>query len=745
MPIFGEPDFESAVKKVMKESNVSKESAEKIVGAAEAKKAKFDTLDECIKANIGVEKDPRGYCLMRFPELKSQGKKKTESNQLQSAMNDINNIRLQLLKIQTGGLLSATLTQQDEMVLTRLLKTLQNDDIADKRDSLTEQLILRQDIAQRQMENPESDVLKQELEAKDMQVTMMIEDVLNLDKKERGGIPISDTVMAKLTGSLLTAFEESEHPRDESGEFTKKGEGSSKKSDDSKNSNKKLPNNEVDSIITSLMNDEKSQLTVDDNDISGLMDEFDITESQAGQVIDRLSEKMNDINDEGRKERIKGEINKKKRTEKNFEKFKKLSDDKQNDVLRDVTERFPSNLPDGVQPALKEYVSAIKAQLVPEKTTFDEYLKARGIVKGTTPLQDNPTQKATQKVRRKTGKLLSGSLVDEFTNTVGDRYVSYFLLNDKTNLKGWGVTTASIPQNVNTFKNMPFVVTSKKFFPDSVYGDTTDHPSTEHFGKLGIRVGRDIDPAPNDMILQAKFQEKFRVGNIEEIIKSNDGNYLAFIKVDPKFANYQMPPLVSPAIFQLNPNEPVDNISTWVGMHLAGLDERPAYGNYAVYKGSCNGSKDSCLTQLSASMPKINNVLSPCTLNKIFSARMKVASMQLELMRMGAQQSSDHPSIQVQNIHKKKRMAGGPGSGPQKNQSSDVERAQKRENVSKIQNQRGTIINAQKAIEKNNQLMKKLDRGNDVERAQLRELISKNQNLKGKIINSQKAIEKLAR
>ena len=261
---------------------------------------------------------------------------------------------------------------------------------------------------------------------------------------------------------------------------------------------------------------------------------------------------------------------------------------------------------------------------------------------------------------RVTPKLHLGSLLDEFNTSTGDRYVSYFLLNDETNLKGWGVTTASIPNNIDTFKGMPFVITSKKFFSKSPY-DVTDHPSTEHFGELGIVLGKDRPREKNDMLQQAAFQEEFRVGNIDEIIRSDNGDYLAFIKIDPKFADMPMPPLVSPAVFQLNPMEPADNIRTWVGMHLAGLDERPAYGNSAVFKGSCNDSKQTCLTQLSASMPKTAQFLAPCTMKKIFNARIKVANMRIAQMLSSAQISSDHPDIQIQNVHgqkKKKRIAG---------------------------------------------------------------------------------------
>ncbi|MCH8022759.1 MAG: glutamate--tRNA ligase, partial [Thaumarchaeota archaeon] len=159
-------------------------------------------------------------------------------------------------------------------------------------------------------------------------------------------------------------------------------------------------------------------------------------------------------------------------------------------------------------------------------------------------------------------KLQTGSLVDEYHTASGDRYVTYFLLNDQTNLKGWGVTAKSIPQNIGTFKNMPFVITKTKFFPRSAYGEITDHPSTEHFKKLGIKVGRDRPRQKNDMMQQASFQEEFRVGNIDEIVRSTNGDWMAFIKIKQQFADYEMPPLVSPAIFQLNPMEPMDNIST---------------------------------------------------------------------------------------------------------------------------------------------------------------------------------------
>lgn len=710
MPVLGESTFEKAVSKVMREQDISRESATKIVGAAEAKKtAKFATLEQCIKANTGIEDDPKGYCLMKFPELRSGNVKAIDKSQasgypkdqkrqrlkktgFHSLMNtklaSIDKLRLKALKIHANQFKNAMLEGDDEVFLKDLLSELKGDRVTETREKLTEKLIQRQDIAQRRVENPKSEILKQELEQKDQDVTWMIEDILRMDKEEKIGIPLGNTFIGKLTAKLLvTAFDESKHPRDEGGEFTSGGEGGSKKDEEKPPKRKfsfgKKTRDRFDDMS------ESEQINI-------LMDVSGYTENEAKEVAETSVFSNLQITDQ---ENIAKEFDK----------------DTESDVTSDLSGDEPKPLPDlnkpvGIKglsdtdpdftkPATKAEKAENKrvnaAKNVWDKSSEKERVNvlmniegledekgiARNIARGEFHDLNRPFRNKLVKSiedKQKTGKfygrLQTGSLVDEFTTSVGDRYVSYFLLNDTINLKGWGVTAKSIPENVQTFKNMPFVITSSKFFADSPYGETTDHPSTEHFEDLGIKVGRDIQPEKNDMMLQAKFQEKFRVGNIDEIISTKDGNYMAFIKIDPKFANYQMPPLVSPAIFQLNPMEPVDHIKTWVGMHLAGLDERPAYGNYAIYKGSCNGNKGTCLTQLSASLPKFNQLLPPCTMKKIFNARLKVASMKLAQLLDAAQVSSDHPQIQIQNVHKKKigekdrfgrkNYGGGPGSGP---------------------------------------------------------------------------------
>jgi hypothetical protein len=300
------------------------------------------------------------------------------------------------------------------------------------------------------------------------------------------------------------------------------------------------------------------------------------------------------------------------------------------EILDAYSERFPST----TESDMRKFAEVIG--LGP--STVDEYLGS----------------KKTGSMIQMQGKLQTGSYVDSFQGTDGAHYASYFLLNDQENLKGWGVTPDSIPRHIASFKGMPFVVTSKKFFANSPYGDVTDHPSTDHFGHLGIKVGSGYGPdwrkkEYNDLMQQAKFQEEFRVGNIEDVFKKSNGDWHALIKIKPEFANYQMPPLVSPALFQLNKDEPQNKITTWVGMHLAGLDESPAYGNNAVYTGSCYGTAGECLTKLSASLSKMDEPFEPCFKSKLHKANLRLAKIRLDLLS-AAMMSDDHQSIEHKSL-----------------------------------------------------------------------------------------------
>jgi len=219
------------------------------------------------------------------PEEYDEKRKPKKKNNLHSMLTTPLEGKTKILKLKANAyrLKLGVLSQQDEVLLTRLLKTLENDDIADKRNQLTEKLILRQDVALRQLENPESDILKQELDSKDMDVTFMVEDILNTDKKQRGGIPISSTVLAKLSAKMFSAFEESEHPRAEGGEFTKGSGG--KKGDKARA--KSTPLARVDDKITELQESGFEAFKIKDQVMKEFKDELTPNEIEA--EINRFS------------------------------------------------------------------------------------------------------------------------------------------------------------------------------------------------------------------------------------------------------------------------------------------------------------------------------------------------------------------------------------------------------------------------------------------------------------------------
>jgi len=235
-----------------------------------------------------------------------------------------------------------------------------------------------------------------------------------------------------------------------------------------------------------------------------------------------------------------------------------------------------------------------------------------------------------------------------------DEYVSYFLIKgDVVNGRDWGVTNESIPQHIHTFKGMPFVITSDDFIENSLYNEIYDHPNVRDARRAGLLgPGQPLDP--NDIELVKSFQSLFRVGIIEDVIKVDD-SWRAVVKKDEKFKGRQFPPFCSPAIFRGNDTDPDDAISEWEGIHLAGLDERPAYGNIALYKGACSGTLESCKTQFRhASAPKPQKIATvygkgqstePC---KIMQLRKALA---VHNIKMAALLSTTNSQTKVQNLH----------------------------------------------------------------------------------------------
>lgn len=163
------------------------------------------------------------------------------------------------------------------------------------------------------------------------------------------------------------------------------------------------------------------------------------------------------------------------------------------------------------------------------------------------------------------------------------RYAKYWLLNAKqVNGNGWGIAAHTAKENMAKFVGRPLVVTSAKWHGASEYGDKYEHPYLP----------------TNDLNKIFDHQEKFRVGSIVDVQEDRHGDWYATIEMLPKFANFQLPPFCSPAIYQLDAKEDEGAISKWEALHLAALDENPAYGaRIALLKGSCVGTANECKVQ----------------------------------------------------------------------------------------------------------------------------------------------------
>jgi hypothetical protein len=172
------------------------------------------------------------------------------------------------------------------------------------------------------------------------------------------------------------------------------------------------------------------------------------------------------------------------------------------------------------------------------------------------------------------------------------KFAKYWLLNAKqTNGNGWGIAAHSAKTNMAKFIGRPLVITSSKWHGASVYGETYEHPYVP----------------TNDLNQIFAHQEKFRVGTIVDVGESG-GDYHATIEMLPKFANMTLPPFCSPAIYQLDAQEAEGQISKWEALHLAALDENPAYGaRIALLKGTCVGTNQECKVQFKGAKQKSTN------------------------------------------------------------------------------------------------------------------------------------------
>jgi hypothetical protein len=155
-------------------------------------------------------------------------------------------------------------------------------------------------------------------------------------------------------------------------------------------------------------------------------------------------------------------------------------------------------------------------------------------------------------------------------------YIKAFLLDSSVNLNEWGVDFATLDANINTYIGKPLVLQ-----------DDFEHPNS--------------GDSKYDHVIQ--YQEKFRIGNIIDIVKK-DSVYSAIIEVTDNIAKEafkagNLPLYVSPQLFHDGVGQEPDNAAkTWRGTHLA-VVKQPAFGILkARVEGQCSGSPDSCLAQL---------------------------------------------------------------------------------------------------------------------------------------------------
>jgi hypothetical protein len=158
----------------------------------------------------------------------------------------------------------------------------------------------------------------------------------------------------------------------------------------------------------------------------------------------------------------------------------------------------------------------------------------------------------------------------------GKLFIKAFLLDSSVNLNEWGVDLATLDANINTYIGKPLVLM-----------DSFEHPNS--------------GDSKYDHVIE--YQEKFRIGNIIDIVKK-DSVYSAIIEVTDQtakeaFKNGNLPLYVSPQLFHDGVGkEPDASAKTWRGTHLAVVKE-PAYGPVkARVEGQCSGSPVTCLAQL---------------------------------------------------------------------------------------------------------------------------------------------------
>ena len=118
-------------------------------------------------------------------------------------------------------------------------------------------------------------------------------------------------------------------------------------------------------------------------------------------------------------------------------------------------------------------------------------------------IQKGKSSEAAHKICGALQSQVEGAAATETFEDNGKFYIKAFLLDSSVNKNAWGVDPSTLDQNINTYIGKPLVLQ-----------DDFDHPNSD-------------DPSYDH---QTQYQEKFRIGNIIDIV-NKDSTYSAIIEV----------------------------------------------------------------------------------------------------------------------------------------------------------------------------------------------------------------------
>ena len=198
-----------------------------------------------------------------------------------------------------------------------------------------------------------------------------------------------------------------------------------------------------------------------------------------------------------------------------------------------------------------------------------------------------------------TSTVNTNNVVDYYTNTEGDLFLKFFLLDSSFNTRGFSVDSSEIERLAKAAIGSPY--TDYEDFPNTLFGDghpwspkekatLKDHIDYANDNKTGIIV--DFSPVSRNALKSASGHD----------IENNHGFYATVKILDPVkkelyLKNPERIPRVSPGIFDYNFTPlPAKNLKDVDFVHLAGV-RYGAYGEKARLYAKCSGGYE-CINHL---------------------------------------------------------------------------------------------------------------------------------------------------